>query len=235
MREPRANVLARALYRVTLPVRHRVLQRRARRLLLEEWDGLPLLVLPEVLNPVVFRSGVLLAAALAALPLPARPDAPPRALDMGTGSGVGALALARAGFSVVAVDVNPEAVRCARINALLNRLEARIDVREGDLFAPAGPERFDVVAFNPPFFDGTPADLHDRAWRGTGVFERFAAGLPRRLAPGGLALVLLSDLGPEERQLDALRAAGLDVEARAWRQWTRERLTVWAARRKEEA
>lgn len=235
MRERRANVLARALDRVTLPVRHRVLRRRARRLLLEEWDGLPILVLPEVLNPVVFRSGTLLADSLAALPLPARPGAPPRALDMGTGSGVGAVALARSGFCVVAVDVSPEAVRCARINALLNRLESRVEVREGDLFSPVGGERFDVVAFNPPFFDGTPADLHDRAWRGTGVFERFAAALPAHLAPGGTALVLLSDLGPEARQLDALRAAGLDVAARASRSWTRERLTVWAARLPEGA
>ena len=231
----RSSLLARTIDRATLPVRHRVLRRRARRLLLEEWDGLPLLVLPEVLNPVVFRSGVLLAGALATLPCPARAGAPPRALDMGTGSGIGALALARAGFSVVAVDVNPEAVRCARINALLNRLEARVDVREGDLFAPLGDERFDVVAFNPPFFDGTPSDLHDAAWRGTGVFERFAAELPRRLAPGGVALVLLSDLGPEARQLEALRAAGLAVEAFAARRWTRERLTVWAARRNENA
>lgn len=235
MRERRANVLARAIDRATLPVRHRVLSRRARRLLLEEWDGLPLVVLPEVLNPVAFRSGALLAEALAALPRPARPGAPPRALDMGTGSGIGALALARAGFSVVGVDVNPEAVRCARINALLNRLEARVDVREGDLFAPLGDERFDVVAFNPPFFDGTPSDLHDAAWRGAGVLERFASGLPRHLSAGGFALVLLSDLGPEERQLEALRGAGLVVEARASRQWTRERLTVWAARRKEDA
>lgn len=235
MREARANVLARALYRATLPVRHRVLLRRVRRLLLEEWDGLPLVVLPEVLNPVVFRSGVLLAEALASIPLPSRPGAPPRALDMGTGSGIGALALARAGFSVVAVDVNPEAVRCARVNALLNRLEGQVDVREGDLFGPVGDGRFDVVAFNPPFFDGAPSDLHDAAWRGTGVFERFAAELPERLAPGGVALVLLSDLGPEERQIDALRAAGLEVEHRASRQWTRERLTVWAARRKGEA
>lgn len=233
MREPRANVLARALYRATLPVRHRILLRRVRRLLIEEWDGLPLLVLPDVLNPVVFRSGVLLAEALATLPLPERPGAT-RALDMGTGSGIGALALARSGFSVVAVDVNPEAVRCARINALLNRSEGRIEVREGDLFSPAGEERFAVVSFNPPFFDGAPSDLHDTAWRGIGIFERFAAELPGRLAPGGVALVLLSDLGPEERQLDALRAAGLTVTARASRRWTRERLTVWSARREGE-
>lgn len=149
---------------------------------------------------------------------------------MGTGSGIGALALARAGFAVVAVDVNPEAARCAKVNALLNRLEGAVDVREGDLFQPAGDELFDVIAFNPPFFDGAPADLHDAAWRGAGVFERFAAELPRHFAPGGLALVLLSDHGAEERQCEALRAAGLVLEVRARRVFESETLTVWAAR-----
>lgn len=230
------NVLLRAADRVTFPIRRRLLMRRVRRLVLERWSGLPLLVLPDVLNPVVFRSGTLLADALAALPRPTRPGGTPaRALDMGTGSGIGALALARAGFSVVAVDVNPEAVRCARINALLNGLERAVDVREGDLFAPAGDERFDVVAFNPPFFDGTPSDLHDHAWRATGVFERFAAELPRHLAAGGLALVLLSDHGAEEEQCGALRDAGLELSVNARRDYFNERLTVWAARARGEA
>ncbi len=204
--------------------------RRVRRLVLETWDGLSILVLPDVLNPVVFRSGVVLAEALSKLTPPARRGGVPRALDVGTGSGIGALALARAGLEVVAVDVNPEAVRCARINALLNRLDERVDVREGDLFAPAGEEPFDVIAFNPPFFDGEPSDLHDAAWRGTGVFERFATELPSRLAPGGLALVLLSDHGAEERQCAVLRAAGLEVSVHARRAFPNERLTTWAVR-----
>jgi HemK-related putative methylase len=222
------NALLRAIHRASLPILRAVLMRRVRRLVLERWDGLPILVLPDVLNPVVFRSGILLADTLAALP---RPDATPRrALDMGTGSGIGALALARAGCSVVAVDLNPEAVRCARINALLNRLEERIEVREGNLFASAGEDPFDVVAFNPPFFEGTPSDLHDAAWRSTGVFERFAAELPRHLAPGGLALVLLSNHGDEEKQCSALRAAGLEVSVHARRDYVSEVLTIWAAR-----
>ena len=205
--------------------------RRVRRLVLERWDGLSILVLPDVLNPVVFRSGVHLANALAALPLPSRREtAPPRALDMGTGSGIGALALARVGFSVVAVDVNPEAVRCARINALLNRLEGAVDVREGDLFGPIADEAFDVIAFNPPFFEGTPSDLHDAAWRGAGVFERFAAELPGHLAPGGLALVLLSDHGAEASQRAALGAAGLEITVHERRDDLNETFTIWAAR-----
>ena len=96
------------------------------------------------------------------------------ALDMGTGSGVGAIFAARRGYRVVAVDINPQAVRCARINTLLNRLEERIEVRRGDLFEPVRGERFDLVLFNPPFFVGEPRSDLDRAWRGREVLERFA-------------------------------------------------------------
>ena len=62
---------------------------------------------------------------------------------MGTGSGVGAVFAAQWARRVVAVDINPAAVRCARINALLNHVEDRVDVVEGDLFEPIGGQRFD--------------------------------------------------------------------------------------------
>ena len=98
-------------------------------------------------------------------------------LDMGTGSGVCAVIAARHARRVVAVDINAAAVRCARINALLNHVEQKIEVRHGDLFAPCAGERFDLILFNPPFLRGPPRDDRDRAWRSTDVAERFAAGL----------------------------------------------------------
>src|SRR6185312_16852143 len=97
-------------------------------------------------------------------------------LDMGTGSGVCAVIAARHARRVVAVDINAEAVRCAGINARMNHLEHKIDVRHGDLFAPVAGERFDLVLFNPPFLLGTPRDDRDRAWRSNDVPERFATG-----------------------------------------------------------
>ena len=78
-------------------------------------------------------------------------------LDLGSGSGACGLAAARRGCSVVAVDINPSAVRCTRVNALLNCSNLEIDVRQGDLFAPVQHERFDVVLFNPPYYRGVPA------------------------------------------------------------------------------
>jgi HemK-related putative methylase len=220
-----APVVVRPLTRLYLKLRYQVFSRRYRRLVLEQVDGAPFLVLPEVFNPVLFRSGPFLAQNVARLAPAAGPGR--LALDMGTGSGVGAVFAARAGYRVLAVDVNPEAVRCARINVLLNRLEAQVEARQGDLFAPVAGERFDLVLFNPPFYRGVPRNALDQAWRGEDVFERFAAGLPAALAPGGRALVVLSTDGDAAGMLRALEAAGLAHRAVARRDLGNEVLTIY--------
>jgi HemK-related putative methylase len=202
---------------------------RVRKPALERIDGVPLVSMPDVLNPVVFRSGELLARTVATSPL-AEPTSG-KALDMGTGSGVGAIFLARRGWQVTAVDLNPEAVRCARINALLNRLEDRIDVRHGDLFGPVEGERFDLILFNPPFFRGEPKGLFDLAWRATDVMERFAAGLSDALSDGGRALVLLSTDGDAPGMLKALEANGLKHEPSVRKDYGNEVMTIHHVRK----
>jgi release factor glutamine methyltransferase len=106
-----------------------------------------------------------------------------RALDMGTGSGVSALLAARAGSEVVAVDVNPKAVECARANALSNGLADRITFVVGDLFQGIEGD-FDLIIFDPPFRWFEPRDLLERSHTDA---ER-SRGSSRRLPPGcGLA------------------------------------------------
>ena len=228
------NALARGLIRFGYRLQRPLLRRRLGRVVLEHVDGVPILVLPQVFNGVLFRTGEMLARTVAASPLAAPRSASSRALDLGTGSGIGTVFAARRGFQVVAVDLNPEAVRCARLNALLNRLEDRIEVRHGDLFAPVAGESFELVLFNPPFFHGTPQGPLDLAWRGTDVLERTAAGLPATLAPRGIALVVLSTDGDGESLLAAFASNGLASEAVARRDYGNEAVTVYAVRRKEE-
>jgi HemK-related putative methylase len=222
------NTATRALSFAWLYLKRPFLLPRVRRPVLERIDGVPLVSLPDVLNPVVFRSGELLARTVASSPL-AQPSG--RALDMGTGTGVGAVFLARRGWQVVAVDLNPEAVRCARINILLNHLEDRVEVRQGDLFAPLEGERFDLILFNPPFFRGEPKGLFDLAWRSHDVMERFAAGLPDALAEGGRALLLLSTDGDAEGMLKALTAHGLRAEPAVRRDYGNEVMTIYCVHR----
>jgi HemK-related putative methylase len=212
------------LWRVWLLLRFDLFQRhRHDHLVLEKVAGAPIVVLPQVFNPALFRTGEFLASLLDRWLVKEGTGV----LDMGTGSGAVAVAAARLGARVMAVDINPHAVRCARINALLNRVEDHMDVRHGDLFAPVGERRFDLVLFNPPYFRGVPKNEMDRAWRATDVVERFAAGLPAHLAPGGRALVLLSTDGDAPAFLRAFETAGLDVEVFARRHLINEVLTVY--------
>jgi release factor glutamine methyltransferase len=188
---------------------------------------LRILVMPTVANPKLLRTGAFFAAELDARVI----ACDSAVLDMGTGSGVCALAAARrTSKRVVAVDINPAAARCARANALLNRLEERLDVRQGDLFVPVAGERFDVILFNPPFYVGTPRDDRDAAWRSSDAVERFAAGLADHLSPGGAAYVLLSTFGDGCALLETqLRARGFALEAFAQRRFINETLIILRA------
>jgi HemK-related putative methylase len=190
---------------------------------LERVRGVPLVVLPSVFNPKLPRTGAFLAAHLDSQLIAGDADV----LDMGTGSGVCAVFAARYARRVVAVDVNAAAVRCATINAILNHVEQRLEVRHGDLFAPVTGERFDLILFNPPFLRGTPRDDRDRAWRSNDVAERFAAGLADHLKPGGSALVVLSTFGGAAAFLEAFRRQRLAVSVLAERRFITERLAIF--------
>jgi release factor glutamine methyltransferase len=188
----------------------------------ERVHGAPFIVMPSVFNPKVPRTGEFLAAQLDSRLVGREAEV----LDMGTGSGVCAVIAARYARRVVAVDINPEAVRCASINAMLNHVEHKIDIRHGDLFAPV-KERFDVVLFNPPFLLGTPRDDRDRAWRSNDVAERFAAGLDAHLKPDGFALVLLSTFGDASVFLEEFRKRGYAISLLARRRFVNEALAVF--------
>ena len=221
----------RRLWRMWLRLRHQTLGRRYRRLVLERIDEVSLVVLPDVFNPVLLRTGAFLARSVPPPPVAdGRLAVPPRALDLGTGSGIGAIFAARRGYGVVGVDINPEAVRCARINVLLNNLEGRVEIRSGDLFTPVAGDRFDLVLFNPPFYRGTPVDPLDQAWRATDVIERFASGLRNALRPTGEALIVLSTDGEWRAMLAALDARGFQTRPVASRDFGNEILTVYSGR-----
>lgn len=181
----------RSLYRAWLRVRLRVWLRDYNRLRVEDVNGTLIIILPNVFNGVLLRTGAFLAETLNAALIPSGA----RVLDLGTGSGIGALFAARWAARVLATDINPEAARNAQINAWVNHLESKIETRVGDLFEPAREEKFDVILFNPPYYRGTPRDLYDHAWRSPETFDRFLRELPAHLTENGRALVVLSSDG----------------------------------------
>ncbi len=124
-----------------------------------------------------------------------------RVLEVGTGCGL--IAAEIAGITgVVATDINPHAVLCAR--------KKGVEVVHNDLFCGIR-SLFDVVLFNPPYLPTRPEEriddwlehALDGGLNGRFVIERFSAQVNRVLAPGGRILLLISSLTglPEVRDL----------------------------------
>ncbi len=139
------------------------------------------------------------------------------AFDLGTGTGVLAAVLARRGFGrVIATDLDPRALACARANLESLGLASRVEVVEADLFPPG---RADLVVFNPPWLPIRPssrleAAIYDPDSR---LLSRFLVELPAHLETDGEGWLILSDLAEHLglRTRDALLAkfdaAGLEV------------------------
>lgn len=214
-----------------MAVKRKLLRRRLGRSVFERIAGRRFVVWPGVFNPTVFRTGRFLAEFVARTPLLNFPQGTqPTALDMGTGCGVLAVFAASRGFRVTAVDIVPEAVSCARANAILNHVEDKVEVAAGDLFAPVSGRSFDVVLFSLPKFRGQPQTTFDRSWRSPDVIDRFAAGLPSVLKPGGVGLFVLTSHGDCDGMLMGLASAGLAVERLTWRHFGVETMAIYAAR-----
>jgi len=71
-------------------------------------------------------------------------------LDLGTGTGFLAVLLSPKAKKVIATDISPSAIKCARINIFLNKADDKITVLQGNLFEPAKNEKFDLIVTNPP-------------------------------------------------------------------------------------
>ena len=87
--------------------------------------------------------------------LPWLPREPQRILDLGTGSGCIAIALAEVfpNAHVDAVDVSADALAVAAINVARYALDERLTLIESDLFSGLEPQRYDLIASNPPYVD----------------------------------------------------------------------------------
>jgi release factor glutamine methyltransferase len=124
----------------------------------KEFWSLALRVTPDVLTPRP-DTETLVQAALDLLP---GREAGANVLDVGTGSGAVALALAseRPALRVVATDLSADALAIAAENAAALGLSGRIELVQGSLYDPVAGRRFDLIVSNPPYLaEGEEASL----------------------------------------------------------------------------
>lgn len=128
------------------------------------------------------------------------------AFDVGTGTGVLAAVLAKRGLQhIVATDLDPRALSCARDNLQRLELSGQVELMKADLFPD---RRADLIVCNPPWLPGRPSSsieyaVYDPDSR---MLRSFLSGVVAHLAPGGEAWLILSDLA---EHLDLRRRAEL--------------------------
>jgi len=154
--------------------------------------GFRLTVRPTVFHPRYFISSECFAEFIGGLDLSGKHVA-----DIGTGSGILALAAARAGAEhVTATDINPNAVLAATENALANGMGERVTAVCTNLLSALAPRPlFDVILSSPPKHAGEPRDLADRGWHAGPNYRDIAALFDQsreRLKPGGRLYVMVS-------------------------------------------
>ena len=119
-------------------------------------------------------------------------------LDMGCGSGIISLAAASKKAKCKAVDINPEAVKSSNENFRLNGIDAK--AIESNLFEMLDKgEKYDIIFFNPPYYNYEPRDDFERAFGGGKdyrVIRDFLQQSKNYLAKDGyICLITSSDMG----------------------------------------
>lgn len=138
--------------------------------------------------------GLVASAALPVLSFVSKDKAFPLAFDIGTGTGVLAAVLAQRGVEhIIATDMDPRALTCARENIQRLGFTKQVEVVHADLF-PEG--RAPLIVCNPPWIPARPSSpiegaIYDPDSR---MLRGFIAGLTSHLQPGGEGWLILSDI-----------------------------------------
>jgi release factor glutamine methyltransferase len=143
-----------------------------------------------------------------------------RVLDMGTGSGILGINAAKKAAEVLAVDINPHALLCAKQNAKLNGVKEKMEFLRSDLFLCLdAAAKFDLILFNSPYLpsdQGEDETWLSRSWAGghsgRHVIDRFIPQAADHLETSGEILLLQSTLANADKTREKFGSVGLDSE-----------------------
>lgn len=146
-------------------------------------------------------------------------------LDLGTGCGILGILAAEKAAAVLAVDLNPYALRCAKENSALNNVNGKMAFLQADLFTAFGMKaRFDLILFNAPYL---PVDAHEaetwigRSWAGGAngrqVIDRFISQVQPHLKTSGRVLLMQSTLANVEETICKFGEHQLEARVKAER------------------
>ncbi|NVE01594.1 methyltransferase [Massilia sp. BJB1822] len=139
-------------------------------------------------------------------------------LDVGTGSGVIAVFACYGGAArVLALDINPAAVKSARHNAQQHGFDTVMEVRQSNLFEQAGEEQFDVITANLPFRNKEAHDVVARSQWDTDfqTNTQFFRQVGKYLKPGGRIYFAHSNFGAVDEVKKLAQEAGFSVRLMA--------------------
>lgn len=171
----------------------------------KEFYSLRFEVTPDVLIPRPETETLVLEA----IELAKRCSPPRRAADIGVGSGVIAICLAKyADCKVVGVEVSPAALEVAQANAAAHQVADEIELRQGSLLEPLdASEQFELIVSNPPYVSQSEYEQLSPTVReyepkqallagpnGDEVFRQLAGAATEHLAADGWLLVELSPM-----------------------------------------
>lgn len=139
-------------------------------------------------------------------------------LEIGTGTGIIAIHIAKRAGRVTATDVNPRAALCAKRNAQMNGVK-NVAFVMGDLFSMISG-KFDTIIFNPPYLPQDAEDalggILERAWdggrSGREVTDRFISQAVRHLKENGRIIMIDSSQSEHEKAISWLNENGYSAD-----------------------
>lgn len=174
--------------------------------------GRDFIVLPNVFSPKYFHDSELFAENLPVVP-------EEEILEIGPGTGVISITAAYKGAkNVLAIDINPDAVKNTQENITKHHLDDKVAVRQGDLYEPLRPEeKFDTIFWNTPFAlidEGEISDLEkavfDPGYKST---RKFILEAKEHLKENGRLLIGFSTtLGKLDKIEEFCKEAGFDLK-----------------------